>query len=63
MKNLPQKKLRCYNAAEYGWLEVLKWARINGCPWDKHTCYWVAEARGHLEVVKWVRNYGCPDKK
>jgi hypothetical protein len=25
-------------AAMFGHLEVLKWARANGCPWDEETC-------------------------
>ena len=25
-------------AAEEGHLEVLQWARENGCPWDEYTC-------------------------
>ncbi|KAL6076959.1 Ankyrin repeat domain-containing protein [Balamuthia mandrillaris] len=42
-----------------GHLEVLKWARENGCPWDK-TVFMMAAARGHLEVVKWAHENGCP---
>ena len=26
-----------YGAVEYGQLEILKWARVNGCPWDEWT--------------------------
>ncbi|CAN0461067.1 unnamed protein product, partial [Hapterophycus canaliculatus] len=45
-------------AAERGHLEVLKWARENGCPWDRMTC--VHAARGeHLEVLAWARANGC----
>ena len=25
----------CSNAARNGHLQLLKWARVNGCPWDK----------------------------
>jgi hypothetical protein len=42
-----------------GHLEVLKWARENGCPWDENTCAWAAE-RDHLEVLKWAHENGCP---
>ena len=31
-KNFPWNHLTCANAAEHGHLEVLKWARENGCP-------------------------------
>ena len=49
----------CANAAKNGHLEVLKWLRENGCPWDDWTCLYAAEY-GHLEVLKWVRENGCP---
>jgi len=41
-----------------GQLEVLKWLRANGCPWDKQTCY-IAAHGGHLEVLKRARANGC----
>jgi len=44
---------------EGGHLEVLKWARENGCPWDEETCAYAAKG-GHLEVLKWARENGCP---
>jgi hypothetical protein len=46
-------------AAEGGQLDVLQWARANGCPWDAETC-WGAAHKGHLEVLKWARANGCP---
>jgi len=53
------RRLTCAYAAEGGHLEVLKWARENGCPWDKQTCAYAAKG-GHLEVLKWARENGCP---
>ena len=35
-------------------LEVLQWARANGCDWDASTCSYAAEA-GDLEMLKWAR--------
>ena len=32
----------CSYAAEGGHLEVLKWLRENGCPWNKYTCSYAA---------------------
>ena len=46
-------------AAAKGQLEVLKWLRANGCPWDEQTCASAAQA-GHLEVLQWARANGCP---
>ena len=40
-------------------MEVLKWLRSEGCPWDEETCEMAAEG-GHLEVLKWLRSEGCP---
>ena len=45
-------------AAEGGHLEVLKWARENGSPWDEDICAYAAES-GHFEVLKWARENGC----
>jgi hypothetical protein len=42
-----------------GHLEVLQWARQNGCEWDKWTCSYAA-GRGHLEVLQWAHQNGCP---
>jgi hypothetical protein len=41
-----------------GHLEVLKWARENGCPWSEWTCE--RGDGGHLEVLKWARENDCP---
>jgi len=43
------------------YLEVWKWARANGRPWDEETCPSAAQV-GHLEMemLKWTRSTGCP---
>ena len=43
-----------------GHLEVLQWAREQGCPWDFMTIC-AAEQNGHLEVLQWAREHGCPE--
>ena len=49
-----------YGAAKHGQLEILKWARANGCPWgNEKTCAFAAKG-GHLAVLKWARENGCP---
>ena len=45
-------------AAGRGDLEMLKWLRAKGCPWDKWTCANAAKG-GHLEMLKWLRDNGC----
>ncbi len=44
---------------ENGHLEVLKWLRANGCPWNEEVCG-LAATEGHLEILKWARENGCP---
>jgi hypothetical protein len=46
-------------AAKGGHLEVLKWARENGCPWDEDDVRVAAEG-GHLETLKWARENELP---
>ena len=41
-----------------GHLNVLQWARANGCEWDANVCAQAAEG-GHLEVLKWAHLNGC----
>jgi len=41
-------------AAQNGHIEVVKWARENGCLWDECACSYVA-SNGHLKVLKWAR--------
>ena len=48
----------CANAARGGHLDVLRWARENGCAWNANTCAFAAEG-GHLEVLRWARENGC----
>ena len=47
------------HAAEGGHLEVLQWARRNGCPWDDNTTAFAAR-EGRLEVLQWLRENECP---
>src|SRR2546427_226255 len=48
----------CTYAAMNGHLEILKWARENGCKWETWTCAYAAK-NGHLEVLKWARGNDC----
>ena len=59
-ENFPWDEETCAYAAYGGHLEVLMWARKNGCPWDEGTCARAAKG-GHLEVLKWLRENGCPE--
>ena len=58
-KSLSMNERTCSSAARQGHLEVLKWLRSEGCPWNGGTCS-LAAANGHLEILKWLRSEGCP---
>ena len=45
--------------AKGGHLEVLRWLREHGCPWD-HETRRRAAARGQLEVMRWLDEQGAP---
>jgi hypothetical protein len=45
-----------------GHLDLLKWARRNGCPWNEGTCTSAAK-NGDLVLLKWARRNGCPWEK
>ena len=57
-RNVPKADL-CHSAARNGNLDMLRWARRKGCPWDASTCSGAAGG-GHLEVLQWARENGCP---
>ena len=59
LEKINRIKYTCAWAARRGHLEVLKWVRENGCPWDEKTCSWAAKG-GHLATLKWARENGCP---
>ena len=46
------------HAASSGNLELVKWLRSEGCPWDAWTCRRAAQ-NGHLETLRWARENGC----
>src|SRR5689334_10696245 len=48
----------CNLAAAEGNLNLIEWARTNGCPWNEDTCACAAEG-GHLEVLKWAIANRC----
>ena len=58
-ENFPWDEKTCAYAADGGHLDVLKWARENGCSWDEDTCSGAAFG-GHLETLKWARATDCP---
>jgi hypothetical protein len=47
-------------AADKGHLEVLQWARANGCPWDEEKIA-LADSNGYDDVVIWAKANGAPE--
>ena len=40
-------------------MEVLKWLRSEGCPWNEYACSNAASG-GHFDVLKYLHANGCP---
>ena len=52
----------CHFAAFGGHVDVLRWARSQGCRYGRRvTC--AAATFGHLKVLKWLIKEGCPYDK
>lgn len=47
----------CEWASSYGKLDILKWARGNGCYWDRKEC--LQRSANHDKVNNWIR-FGDP---
>ena len=53
----------CFLAAFQGHLDILRWAKSMGCPWDYEAAPYVAAMNGHLEVLVWLIKEGYPCNK
>jgi hypothetical protein len=51
-RKILKKNKVCSLTASRGYLDLLKWCRMNGCPWDLRVCLYSAN-EGHLETLKW----------
>jgi len=59
IENNKNKYFICKEASKKGFLNLLKYANENGCPWDLRTCSNAAE-NGHLDCLKYAHENGCP---
>ena len=60
LEKCTEKKERfCEQMARNGNVELLKFLRAKGCPWDRSTCDGAAR-NGHLECLKYANENGCP---
>ena len=49
----------CAMAAEHGHLDVIKYLRKHGCPWNEWPCEHAARG-GHVGVLTYAREHDCP---
>ena len=54
-----EKKRFCEQMTRNGNVELVKFLRGKGCPWDEMTC-WRAAEYGHLECLKYAHENECP---
>ena len=58
-KGFKLEKWLLNSACEGGNMEIIRWFRSEGCPWDEWTCE-VAAMNGHLDVLQWAIDNDCP---
>ena len=59
-KGCPWDKNACSWAVDQGHVEVLRWLRENGCPWEGGVAVCeAAVSRGHVKVLRWARKNGA----
>jgi len=54
------KHVVCRTAAANGHLDILKWAKVNGCKWSLDICNYAALYR-HRHVLKWEKSISPRD--
>jgi hypothetical protein len=58
-ENNNDKYFICTESSKKGFLNLLKYAHENGCPWDEDTCFYSA-SNGQLKCLKYAHENGCP---
>ena len=58
-QDTPWHEATCAQAACWGHINCLKWARQNGCTWDESTCS-LAALQGNLDCLSYAHENGCP---
>ena len=48
-----------HEISKNGFLNLMKYAHENGCPWNATTCSFAAQ-NGHLDCLKYAHENGCP---
>jgi len=46
------------HVTKLGYLNIIQWARKNGCGWNYQACA-LAALGGHLDILRWMRSNGC----
>ena len=55
----PSNKNVCEYIAKQGSIDLMKWARDEGCPWNIHVPYKAAH-HGHIALLTWLSDNSCP---
>jgi hypothetical protein len=62
-KNYPNEELWCedfmYDAITSSNEPALKWAVVNGCPWNPNSAHFIVEML-NMKLLKWALRHGCP---
>ena len=56
---IPLALRACYEAAASNNIQLMRWLRARGCPWDARTCS-MAASRGHIDMLRWLRSQSPP---
>jgi len=46
-------------AAKNNNLDIMKWLKINECPWNSHIFYYAIKNE-NIEAMNWLKEMGCP---
>lgn len=56
-KNFQLSASMILEAVRHRRLDVLRWLKENGCPWEKKICLRLAVEMEHFEIAQWIRDY------
>jgi hypothetical protein len=54
-QNHPLNVKICENAVSKGYLNILKWAVKNFCPWDRLKCLRIAKNYKCFSIINWIK--------
>ena len=61
LDQIPMDAYACRQAAVRGNMELMRWLRDKGCPWDGRLCT-ISAGNGHLSMLQWLWSQSPPCK-